>query len=251
MKKENLEFRVGIFVVAGLTLLSVLVFRAGDFYMKPGFNIRIVFDYVSGVDKGSPVRLAGVNVGDITQITIIKDANGLTQAELTARIREGVYIEEDAEARINTLGILGEKYVEILPGTAGANPLRESSVLVGKNPLIIANITEAGSRLIAKLDMTVDSVNKIVSDQAFQESIRGTFDKSHKTFASAEVVAKNMIEMTDDLKETAKSARIVMERLKNGEGTVGRLLTNETIAKDLEAFVKDIKTNPWKLLKKG
>src|SRR3990167_2600806 len=137
MKKESLELKVGIFVFLGLAALSLLVFKAGDFYMKPGYTVRFIFDFVSGIDKGSVVRLAGVNVGEVSGIHIIRNEEGATQAEVMARIEQGVTIEEDADVRINTLGLLGEKYVEILPGTTGNKLLGDGDTLGGKTPILL------------------------------------------------------------------------------------------------------------------
>ncbi len=53
-----------------------------------------------------------------------------------------------------------------------------------------------------------------------------------------------------ELKEVAQSLEVILNRMKKGEGTVGKLLTDETIYNDLKALVADIKANPWKLLKK-
>jgi phospholipid/cholesterol/gamma-HCH transport system substrate-binding protein len=249
-KKESVELKVGIFVLMALAALGILVFKAGDFYLKPGYHLRLVFDYVSGVEKSSPVHLAGVQVGEITNVNVVRDAEGMTRVELTARIDQGIYIEEDAEARISTLGLLGEKYVEIRPGTTGAKTLPDGSTLVGKPPLALEEITKSGNRLIGKLEDTVENINKVVKDPEFQASVKNTFAKTDKTFTNAEVVTKNLLETTDDLKDAAKSARVVLGRLRDGEGTIGRLLKDDTIAKDTEAFVKDIKAHPWKLLKK-
>ena len=244
MKKANLEFKVGIFVFLALAGLLTLVFKTGDFYMKPGYTVRLIFDFVSGVDKGSPVRVAGVNVGEVTQIKIIRNTEGVTQAEVTARIDQGVYIEEDADVRINTLGLLGEKYVEILPGTTGNKTLSDSSVLVGKTPVLLEKITESGNRLINKIEHTVDNINEVIADPQFKESVKNTF-------GNAERVTKNLESTTDDLKDAAKSARIVLGRMRDGEGSIGRFLKNDQMAKDLEDFVKDIKAHPWKLLKRS
>ena len=65
VKKAGLEFKVGIFVAISLGILSFLVFKAGDFNVKPGYTVRFVFNSVSGIDEGSPVRLAGVTVGEV------------------------------------------------------------------------------------------------------------------------------------------------------------------------------------------
>jgi len=243
VKKINLEMKVGIFVFFGLAVLGTLVFKAGDFYIKPGYSVRFLFDFVSGIDGGSPVRLAGVKVGEVKSIYIIRDAESKTQAEVVAWISQGVLIEQDAEARINSIGLLGEKYLEIIPGSAGSPTLSSGATLVGNHPVVFEKITESGSRLIGKLETTVDHLNRVVADPSFQSDVKGTF-------SNASAVTKNMLEASADLKEAAKSAKIVFGRMRDGEGTVGRLLKDDTIAKDLEAFVKDIKSHPWKLLKR-
>ena len=243
MKKAGLELKVGIFVFVALAALALLVFKAGDFYLKPGYTIRITFNSVSGVDKGTPVRLAGVNVGEIKEVHIIRDATGATQAEMTAWIMKGASIEEDAEARINSLGLLGGKYVEIIPGTGGNKTLSDGGTLNGKAPVGMDKFAESGSRLINKVEYTFDNVNEVVADPKFKMSLKNTF-------GNAEGVTENLREASEDLKDTMKSARIVMARLRDGEGSIGRLMKNDTMAKDMEAFVKDIKAHPWKLLKR-
>ena len=62
MKKGDLELKVGLFVVVALAILGFMALRAGEMYIRPGYTVKFVFDTVSGVDKGSPVRLAGVPV---------------------------------------------------------------------------------------------------------------------------------------------------------------------------------------------
>ena len=251
MKHAGLEFRVGVFVIVAASLLAVLVIKAGDFTTKPGYTVRMIFDFVSGIDPGSPVRLAGVNVGQVKQIRVIRNEESKTQVEILCWVEQGVYIEEDAEARISSLGILGEKYIEIFPGTAGTRPIGDGGVLGGKTPMAMEKIAESGGRLIQKLEKAADSINDVVAEPQFKESVRNTFVKAEGTFGSAETVITDLKEASADLKDAARSARIVLGRLRDGEGTVGKLLKDDTIAKELEAFVKEIKKNPWKLLKKS
>jgi hypothetical protein len=105
-------------------------------------------------------------------------------------------------------------------------------------------MVDSGGRLIQTLQTAADHVNDIVGDPQFKASVKGTF-------VDADKVAKNFIETSEDLKDAAKSAKIVLGRLRDGEGTVGMLLKDDKIAKDMEAFVEDIKAHPWKLLKRG
>ena len=244
MLKKNMELKVGGFVFIALILLAVLVFKSGDFYLKPGYTVRFIFDSVGGVESGSPVLLAGVNVGEVKSAQAVRNTEGKTYAEVVARIMQGVLIEEDAEVRITSIGLLGERHVEILPGSAGSATVVPGAVLTGRSSVAFGKLTESGNRLIGKLEYSVDNLNKVVADPAFQADVKDTFSGAAK-------VSKNLQETTEDLKEAAKSARIVLGRMRDGEGTVGRLMKDDKIAKDLESFVADIKAHPWKLLKRN
>jgi phospholipid/cholesterol/gamma-HCH transport system substrate-binding protein len=243
MKKTNPEFKVGLFVLLGLVVLGGLVLKTGDFYLKPGYTIHILFDYISGMDRGAPVRLAGVAVGEIKEVHVVRDIQGRTEVDLSVWIDGSAIIEEDAEIRISTLGLLGEKYIEILPGKS-QTMMKNGTVVRGRAPIVMERITESGTNLLEKVETTVDSLNDILADPKFRGDTK-------ETFANSQQVTKNLIQASADLKEAAASAKIVMGRLERGEGAVGRLLKDDTIAQDLGAFVKDIKKHPWKLFKRS
>lgn len=244
IKKAGAEFKVGLFVIIALAILVGLVVRAGDFYMKPGYTLHLFFNAINGLEVGSPVRLAGVNVGEVKGIRVVRDSNGHTQVQIDALINQAVYIEEDARMRIDSLGFLGEKYIEILPGTKVDKLLANGGMLTGEAPKGMDAMVDAGGRLVQSLQTVADHMNDIVGDPQFKESAKSTF-------VDADKAAKNFVQISEDLKDAAASAKIVLGRMRDGEGTVGRLLKDDKIAKDLEAFVEDIKAHPWKLLKRG
>lgn len=257
IKKSNLEFKVGVFVILSLVILSWLVIKAGDFNLKPGYLVRFVFGSVAGIEVGSPIRLAGVPVGEVKAIQVVRSAEGETQVEITGFVQQGVFIEENAEISVNSLGLLGEKYLEVTPGSSGTKTLSDGGVLGGKTPVNMEKITESGNRLIQKLELAVDNINKVVADPGFQSSVRGTFGKAESAFGKADETltsAQGMISdlkgVSGDLKDAAASAKIVMGRLRDGEGTIGKLLKDDKMARDLEAFAADIKAHPWRLLKR-
>ena len=251
MKKEGLELKVGLFVLLALGILVYLVARAGDFNMKPGYTVRFVFSFVQGIDPGTPVKLAGVTVGEVKQIQVVRNPQGETQVEVSTWLAQGVYIEDDAKAIIKSLGMLGDKYIEILPGTPGNKMIGNGGTVIGKSPFAIEDIAEGTRQLIGQLQSVAQNVNVVVSDPEFKASVKGTFVNADKTFADADVVIGNFTKASEDLKDAAASAKIVLGRLKDGEGTVGRLLKNDQIARNLEAFTEDIKAHPWKLLKRS
>lgn len=251
MKRESFELKVGIFVFAALCVLAFLVMKAGDFYLKPGFTINVLFDYVTGIEKGAPVRLAGVNVGEVTEVAVIRSSEGETHVEISCRINQGVYVEEDAEIRINSVGLIAEKYIEILPGTTGVKAIEDGGTVRGRTPIILERITESGTRLINKMEKAMDDINSIVGDHEFKTAVKGSFANASGAFENADKVLRDLSESTANLKDASGSLKIVMGRLRDGEGTVGRLLKDDTIAKDIELFVKDLKAHPWKLFKKN
>lgn len=194
---RTFELKVGVFILIGVAILFIIVFSIGDINLsKTGYKIRVLFQFASGIGPSAPVRLAGVGIGQVQGIHIIRDkSDNKTKAELTAWISDGIKIEEDAIVTINTLGLLGEKYLEILPGTVGKPVLSNNGVIVGKDPVPMEKITE------------------------------------------------NLADLSDSIK-------VIVDKLKNGEGTVGKLLTDDSIYSNLEAFTADIKKHPWKLLNK-
>lgn len=164
--KANLEVKVGIFVIIGLILLSMMIFSIGGFYnVKPGYNIKVIFSFANGVEVGAPVRLAGVEIGEIKNIRIFYDEEKQkTQVELLAWVERGVPINNDAKANINTLGLLGEKYLEIFPGTPEAPVLHENDELIGHDPI-------STEELASKVDKIIEAISEIVSDPQNKENL--------------------------------------------------------------------------------
>lgn len=231
MRRMDLEFKVGIFVAIGIAILISIIFSIGEIkYFQQRYPIKLLFDFANGVEKAAPVRLAGVQVGEVKDIDIVFDeTKQKTVVELTVSLDKGAKVEEDAEAFINTLGLIGEKYVEILPGTTGKRILKPGESLQGRDSVPVEKLTEKGYEIASGLNETIKHLNKVVGDPQTQEAFKAT-----------------ML----DLRKLVGSANVVMDKVKSGEGTVGKLLMSDEIAKDLEELVKDLRAHPWKLLQK-
>jgi phospholipid/cholesterol/gamma-HCH transport system substrate-binding protein len=191
------ELKVGVFILIGVAILFIIVFSIGDINLsKTGYNIKVIFNFASGIGPSAPIRLAGVGVGQVQGIHIIHDAkDNKTKAELTAWINDNIKIEEDAVVTINTLGLLGEKYLEIFPGTPGSTAVKPNGTIIGKDPVPMEKVTE-------------------------------------------------------NLASLSESVKAIVDKIKSGEGTIGKLLYDDAIYNNLEEFTADIKKNPWKLLNK-
>jgi len=115
MNKITIELVTGIFVLIGIacfTWLAVSVAGA-TFTDQPGYTLTARFTSISGLREGAIIEGAGVRIGTVSGITFDPDS---FEAVVQLRINEGVPIQEDAIAAVRTQGIIGEKYVNIIPG---------------------------------------------------------------------------------------------------------------------------------------
>jgi phospholipid/cholesterol/gamma-HCH transport system substrate-binding protein len=115
MRKLDIEFTVGLFLIAGIICLGYLSIKLGRMEVLggEGYDVYALFSNSGGLKKGSSVMIAGVEVGRIKRISL-EDY----QARVVLNVAEGIKIQEDAIASIKTRGLIGEKFVEITPGGA-------------------------------------------------------------------------------------------------------------------------------------
>jgi phospholipid/cholesterol/gamma-HCH transport system substrate-binding protein len=110
------EIKIGLFLAIGLGILAVFIFVVGDIstlFEQEGYTIYTYFDTVAGLEKKTVVRMAGVKVGAVKAISL----RG-SKAEVAMDINHEIEIPQDSSATLASLGLLGEKYIEITPGTA-------------------------------------------------------------------------------------------------------------------------------------
>ena len=227
--KSSFELKVGMFIFIGIVILSVIVFSIGNFYgVKRGYVLNVLFNFANGISVGAPVRYAGVEVGEIQDIEVYFDEKeNIPMIRLRIWVAQNTWVNEDASATINTLGLLGEKYLEIIPGTRETRLLQKGDILRGKDPVSTEELTRETKEILAKVDKMIVSINKIVGDEKFRTSLKNTL--------------ANLETLSSELSEA-------MTVVRKGEGTIGKFLTDDKLYNDIDEMVLDIKKHPWKLL---
>jgi phospholipid/cholesterol/gamma-HCH transport system substrate-binding protein len=117
MSRFNVEIVVGIFLVLGFLSFAWISVKLGDVsFFGPGtYQVSANFGSISGLREGAVVEIAGVPVGEVSNIRLNQE---YYEAEVSLSITEGVEISEDSIASIRTAGIIGDRYVSISPGGA-------------------------------------------------------------------------------------------------------------------------------------
>ncbi|MBI4056769.1 MAG: MCE family protein [Elusimicrobia bacterium] len=116
------EAKVGAFVLAGLILLGWAIFLLGDVSLQRHYQMTVYFDDVSGLPKKSVVKLNGVEVGKVKDITL--EGN---KARVDLAIQMGVKIYKDAKFRIASTSIIGSKFLAIEQGESSEGEPSEGS----------------------------------------------------------------------------------------------------------------------------
>lgn len=227
--KSSFELKVGIFIFIGIVVLSAMVFSIGNFYsVKRGYTLDIIFNFANGISVGAPVRYAGVEVGEVQDIKVYFDERAnQPMVRILVWVPQNTWVSEDAVATINTLGLLGEKYLEITPGTKEARLLKKGDVLRGYDPISTEELTRETRETLAKLDDMIEAIEEIVGDEEFQVSIKNTIS--------------NLELLTGDLRDFVAVA-------KEGEGTIGLFMSDDKLYRHMDELILDIKKHPWKLL---
>lgn len=140
--------KVGVFATLCLVILAVLIWQIEDWnpFKPEGRHVDAIFDSVAGLDNKASVRVAGVRVGEVDGVGL--DGN---RARVTIRLDQPLPLTVGTTARVANLGLLGEKYIEIIPGPPDAPPLPPDAVLPGITPPSIddamAKLSEIGESI--------------------------------------------------------------------------------------------------------
>ncbi len=209
--KGSTEIKVGIFVFIGLLALFYLTFKLGEetFTPKETYKLYAIFNNVCGLTKGAKIEMAGVNIGKVGSIELTP--NGKAKVELI--IYKKYKIRKDAEAYIKTFGILGDKYVDITPGKAQGYLSPGAMIAKTHGPVSIEDV-------IASIKPALEDLKEILSSKEGKQSLK---------------------ELVYNIKEISKNFRIITEKIEKGQGTLGKLINDDTLYKNLVASTKSIK----------
>jgi len=235
-KESHLELKVGLFVLAAMIGLAMFIFSVTDTsVLEEGKTLKVVFGFANGLKKSAPVRIAGVDQGSVKAINLFFDRKDKhTKVVIDLWLKKAVQIPSDSVIMINQLGLMGEKYIEIIPGMDTENFFKEGQTLIGKDPIAQEMLSEKVWGVAEKVEQTVTGVNKVITDDATLDSLKLTL--------------VNLSTMTGALNS-------IIYDLKDGKGTAGKLLYDERLydnlegmTADLQGMAADLKTSPWKLL---
>ncbi|TFH32431.1 MAG: MCE family protein [Myxococcales bacterium] len=219
------RLRVGIFVLVALVIGTSIAFAIGaqENVFAPKTTYYAIFGDVGGLQKGNTVRVAGVNVGSVTEVVIgesgrievyfrvIDDATHLIRGELGTALADAD--PKPSFAAIGSKGLLGDRIIEIGVGSD------EYPEWDPDEPIPVA----VGGGIMALAERT------LIEAEGTAHNLRLATDP----FADQE--------FSEDLKETARNLAKASGLIASGDGTIGRLMNDAELGRDVKGAVKELR----------
>lgn len=226
---------VGIFVAIGLALAMAAVFFIGQekSLFEKRYILYAIFKDVSGLRMGAVVQLAGLNVGYVDGVrfpSAERAAGG--QLEVILKINKSYedQIRKDSKVSIQTQGLLGDKYILISTGTPGVAALKNGDTLITEEATGITVLADVAKKTMEEIQETMRKMREVMDKLPLQD-----------------VDQKRFREIMTNIDATTGDIRVITEKVKQGEGTLGAFLMDPSLYKDMRALMGH--ANRSKLLK--
>ncbi len=264
--------RLGMFIAVGLAIFVILIFYIGkqQHLFNPVFKVTTNFQNVSGLLVGNNVRYSGINVGIVDNIAIINDST--VQVSFLVRRDVQDFIKADSKAGIGSDGIIGDRVLIITQGTTAAPTVQDGQHILSKEPIetdvIMASlqasaasaeiITNQLSEIMINVNSGEGTVGRMIKDETIADNIAQTIDnfkKSSEDFDEIiDVTQQNLFEFMEKLQETAAKTEIasqelgeIMTKINSGEGTIGALINDTTMAANLNETIINLRSSSHSL----
>ncbi len=233
--------KLGLFVLAGLVFLVVLLYMIGKNRNLFGntYMLKTRFENVQGLVAGNNIRFSGIQAGTVKDIEILND----TVIEVTMSIERKMknVIRKNAITYVGTEGVVGNKVVNIVPGGKPVSFAEEGDLLFSKKTFDTDDMLQTLSHtnndiaiIAAELKTTIRNINNssmlwnLLNDNSIPANLKSSF-------ANVRMASVKAVKMMDSLQS------IVMY-VKSGNGSIGEILTDTSISKNMQQAIVSIKS---------
>ncbi|MFH1175831.1 MAG: MlaD family protein [Acidobacteriota bacterium] len=220
------RLRVGLFTVGLLVLFAVSILLLGEKQQLFVRQVRFVtrFQYVGGLTPGAAVWLNGVVAGSVEEVDLPADPQ---EQKITVRFRVDAKLSRrvraDSTVRIRTLGLLGDRYLEVSSGSPRQPRLQEGDEVPGVEPTDVAAVLSQGGDVVTNVLAISGSLRAVLERVERGEGVLGELTTNPERGTKAVLHLVSLLEQTDEL----------LKGIRQGKGIIGRLLTDPVLEQRL------------------
>lgn len=263
----NHKIRLGIFISLGIAVFIFAIYFIGEKQQlfRSTFHLSGVFKDVAGLQVGNNVRLSGINVGTIDNITIISDTSVRVILFVDEDIRK--FIKKDAIASIGSEGLMGNKVLVISPGTGGKQTIQNDDVIATSQPIDIDDIMESLKLTmdntafitgdLAKITTNIESgkgtIGKLMMDKEWRQNLESTLinlkdgSVGFRTFMEKTNELDSLLvklnKTIDNTSSITYDLSIITNSIQSGEGMIGKLLMDQSMGQNLDSTLINLKNS--------
>ncbi len=280
-KSPSMEIKVGIFVFIAILLLAYLttLITRDRIITRDTYTVHADFENVSGLRTNSPVEIAGIDIGTVQEISLVNH-----RARVSMVIRENITIYADSRATIRTRGVLGDKFVEINPGSSQQPALEDGGVVAqGVQPTDLDQVMARIGDIADDISEVTRSVSNVFGGPEGERDMREFFENLRMAAVQlnqvvqtnaqgVEMIVSNLENFSGDLQHISQDnkeninqiienfatysnqlnitlSRIgdILETVQHGEGPVTTLLEDRQMSEDLRRTATSLESLTRKL----
>lgn len=258
------ETKVGLFLIAAMgVILTSILFLGKIKLFRHSHSYFVDFANVEALPTKAAVKVAGVEVGKVDKVELVEG-----RARVTISLDPKVVLHRDAVVRIGSTGIIGTRFVEVFPGSAGSAALEENAVIQGvaggsleammsKLSGLFDDDPEHGGNAVDNLKESLRHIRNVTAalDSSMgqrSEDLNDIVSNIKDLTYSAKVFAAHLQEISTEHKEDVKVALekfrgvgekldAILAKINNGEGTIGTLVSDKKTEQDVKEAIASVK----------
>lgn len=265
---QRFKVRLGLFIAGGFAIFVLAIFIIGKQknLFNPVFKLTSTFLNVSGLQVGNNIRFSGINVGTVDNISIINDS--MVRVDMLVRQDVKKFIKSDSKVSIGSEGLIGNRLLNITPGSGNAPMLAKNQQLASIEPVetdaIIASlkvtvantevVTKQAADMMLKINSGKGTLGRIIHDTEIAQNIsksivnfENTSEELDKTMSSTRnslaVIMQSLQLTADNAKVSTQQLEEIMTGINNGQGTVGRLLNDTVTSNNINLTITNLKSS--------
>jgi phospholipid/cholesterol/gamma-HCH transport system substrate-binding protein len=250
MSQRSIEVKVGALILMALALLAGFIVVMGGLTLEPTLTIYVDFENPGALQAGAPVRMAGMQIGRVSEVHFRGGQVDPTTQEPVPPIRVVARIEQRyqqalrANSRwyVTTNGVLGEQFLAVEPGTSEHPVLWDGAIVTGVSPPRLDLLLSEGYELLHKAYVGISRNEGKIGEtfDGLHATLKGTGDFFRNNREKIDAIVGNTESLTLEANDTLREAR---ERYVTGP-QVGRILNNVeratgTLDRELPPLVRD------------
>ncbi|WP_447976585.1 MlaD family protein [Candidatus Nitrospira bockiana] len=214
------QVKIGLVVSVALVMLTLAIMNMnhGLALLTRQVELQAVVSHTQGLKVGGPVRMNGVDIGNVRDIDLTHDSDAV-RIVFTVKPSALAHLREDASVRIRALGLLGDKFLDLSPGTPSRPPLQPGQTLSGQGDADVTTLASGAGATLDRLDTAIAELQRILAGISAGQGTAGKLVSDPELYDRSQRLLEKL--------ETASDKGLgLLGKVERGEGTVGKLVTD-------------------------